>query len=445
LLVSLALLLGCGATPSDPINVLLLTVDTLRADHLSAYGYARQTSPAIDRLAEQGVLFQHAIVQRGGTWPSLTSILSLYPYTHGVRRNGDQLDASKKILAELLRERGYRTAAFLANMMSAPNRGFDHKPKLEKPRDRAATGASIEWLRAHADGPFFLWVHLMGPHDPYAPRKEFRSRFDTGYRGRLGGDRKTLVGIYRNRQRLSPAELAHIVSLYDGDIAEVDQRIGSILATLDELGLADSTLVVFASDHGEELYDHHYYFLHSESIYDSVLRVPLILRLPGRIPAGDVVAAPVESIDIAPTILELVGAPIPQAFEGKSLVDRIGTRPTRPASGQEDAAYSELVPGVYSVRTQRWHYIYNALKDDSLESRRPAHWKSRRVAVELEELYDIIRDPAETTNLAADNPVTADSLRERLWSWIRRGDRDYQPQDLQPEVQEELRALGYIQ
>ena len=154
----LFLVLGCGGETPRRLNVLLLTIDTLRADHLSCYGYARPTSPEIDRLAAQGVLFRNPIVQRGGTWPSLTSILtSMYPHSHGVRKNGEQLNASKKILAELLRDEGYATAAFLTNMISAPNRGFDEKQSFSREsRDAEAAGAAIRWLEENRNRRFFV-------------------------------------------------------------------------------------------------------------------------------------------------------------------------------------------------------------------------------------------------------------------------------------------------
>jgi arylsulfatase A-like enzyme len=441
-LAALLLMLGCGGETPRRLNVLLLTIDTLRADHLSCYGYERATSPEIDRLATQGVLFRNPIVQRGGTWPSLTSILtSMYPHSHGVRKNGEQLDASKKILAELLRGEGYATAAFLTNMISAPNRGFDEKQHFSrKSNDAEAAEAAIRWLEENRKRRFFVWVHLMGPHDPYAPSGRFARIFDTGYKGRLNGKRGTLERIQRQKRRLSERELAHIISLYDGDIVEVDQNIGTIVSSLDRLGLADHTLVVFTSDHGEELYEHNRYFFHSYSIYESVLRVPLVMRLPAGLPQGATVVAPVESIDIAPTILELLGIPLPGDFEGKSLANHILGQP----SDAEAVAFSELGPEIFSIRTERWHYIYNPLGLRAPTTRDRAKQAQPVFEIAREELYDALHDPRETTNLVREHPELAAQLRRRLRAWIETSGATYRPQELLPEAERELRALGYL-
>lgn len=431
-----ALLAGCGGPPAaGDVNVLLLTVDTVRADHLSSYGYARETTPSIDRLAAEGVLFSNVYAQRSGTWPSLTSILtSRHPRSHGVRANGEQLDPAVQTIAELLAARGYTTAAFLCNMINAPNRGFAEKQGFKTgDRDAAALRAVLPWLESNRDRSFFLWVHLMGPHDPYTPGRGFSRKFDTGYRGPLDGKRLTLDAIYQGRLRLSRRALAHIISRYDAKLAEVDSRVGAILDQLDRLDLADRTLVVFGSDHGEELYDHNFYFLHSASIYASALHVPLIVRLPGVLPAGARVDAVSENLDIAPTIFELLEVPTPAEFEGASLLGRIRGEKGEDAPGR---AISELGSGVYSLRTGRWHYIYN-----------PKGYRGQNgwFPVEREELYDVVSDPLEKRDLAAERRDVAHELWSDLDTWIGEGPDEYRPQALSPEVRDELRALGYIQ
>ncbi|MEE9608056.1 MAG: sulfatase [Myxococcota bacterium] len=452
LLLALLLASGCGegdAPPSqkgDPLNVLLISVDTLRADHLSSYGYKHETSPSIDHLAREGVLFRNAIAQRGGTWPSLTSILtSMYPRTHGVRNNGDRLSASNRILAELLLKRGYETGAFLTNMESAPNRGFEHKPEFPKgDRDEFATAEAIRWIQSRGDAAFFAWLHLLGPHDPYAAPRRLRRRFDTGYRGELDGRRKTLEAIHRERRELSRAELAHIVSLYDADIAQVDLQIAAVLSALEALGLSERTLVVLTSDHGEELYEHNHYFFHSYSIYESVLRVPLIMRLPGVISPRSRVDATVESIDIAPTVLDFLDIPIPDEFEGTSLRDRILAPGA--AGAQAGVAISDLGPGIYSIRTDRWHFIYNPRGYTSPIIRPDSRGDLGHFRIEAEELYDVREDPRETRNLVGERRDVAAPLRARLLEWIEGGgEESYRPAPLSPETEAELRALGYLE
>jgi arylsulfatase A-like enzyme len=362
-----------------------------------------------------------------------------------VRQNGEQLDASKRILAQELQGHGYATAAFLTNMINAPNRGFDQKQGFRDGGDAAATTAAIAWLREHAGERFFVWLHLLGPHDPYVPSAEYRERFPSGYHGRLDGSRKKLERIWKRKRDLTEAELAHVVSLYDGDVAETDDQVDRALRALSELGLDGSTLVVLTSDHGEELYEHNHYFFHSYSIYESVLHVPLMLRLPGALPAGLVVDRPVESVDIAPTILEVLGLPVPDAYEGESLLPRIGAADQGGASSNEAAAFSELGPEIFSIQTARWHYIYNPRGHTSPN---PEHLGRRDIRpyfnIEREELYDVVADPGETVNLAASRSDVAKALRERLVRWIEESDSDYRPGALLPEVEDELRALGYL-
>ncbi|MDJ0847346.1 MAG: sulfatase [Myxococcota bacterium] len=457
LLLALLAVLGCSAgSPPKPTHVLLLTIDTLRADHLGSYGYARSTSPHIDALAREGVLFSAAIVQRGATWPSLTSILtSLHPESHGVRQNGWPLPPTTPILSEHLREQGFRTAAFLTNMTSAPHRGFDHKETFEKEAsDGTATRAALAWLRANHDRPCFLWLHWLGPHDPYAPSPEFRRRFATPARRGVNGRRTTLERLHRERRKLAPADLAHIVSLYDAEVAQVDARVGEVLAALDELGLRETTLVVLTSDHGEELYDHQSYFFHSNSIYDSVLRVPLVLRFPGALPAGLVLDGPTESIDIAPTIWDLLGLPPPASYEGRSLLPRIRAAADGEADGDGEA-FSELGEHIRSIRTKRWHYLYNPREMPAPIPKQRALRAGESFTIEREELYDVLADPRETTNVVERHPDVAARLRRRIEERLARAaaapprapeaSAAPTPLDIPPETREELRRLGYLE
>ena len=368
----------------------------------------------------------------------------MYPRSHGVRANGMRLEASKRILAEWLQERGYATGAFLTNMTTAPHRGFDVKPEIPKGADRdlRATRAALRWIREPRERPFFAWLHLMAPHHPYRPRGPLPSGFDTGYRGALDGSHETLHGIYQRRDALTPAELAHLVSLYDADVVEADALVGLLLDGLERAGLADSTLVALVSDHGEELYEHNHYFFHSYSIYESVLRIPLILRLPGALPAGLRVSDVVESIDIAPTLLQLLEIPRPPGFEGSSLTARIlAGSDALPDAG---AAFSELGPGISSVRTERWHYIRNP---DGLTSPGTAEGDDGRqpyFEIAAEELYAVADDPRETRNLARERPEVAAALRQRLETWLGEGEDRYRVEPLRPETEAELRALGYL-
>jgi arylsulfatase A-like enzyme len=442
---ALLLLLGCGRGPND-FNLLLISIDTLRADHLSAYGYPRETSPHIEALAREGIRFANVHSQRAGTWPALTSLLtSLHPRTHGVRANGQILGPDRRNLAEMLLDQGYATAAFLTNMTTAPNRGFHLKQGFRgsRRRDEEATRAAIRWLGERPASKFFLWVHLMGPHEPYAPDPPYDTLFGPGYAGDLDGTRRTADRIHEQRRELSAVELDHIVSLYDGAIAQMDARVGRILAALDEEGLGEQTLVVLTSDHGEELYDHNYYLLHSWSIYRSVLHVPLIMRLPGVLPEGETLEAVVALLDVVPTILELMALPAPENLEGTSLVPRIRGLGSSPEAPGESIA--ELGPHIFAIRTDRWHYLYNPKQLSSPGARPSDDGQGGRFRIAREELYDVIADPGETRNLISEQPQVAAELRQRLLQWQGGEGGDYSALPIPEESQEELRALGYLQ
>jgi arylsulfatase A-like enzyme len=370
----------------------------------------------------------------------------MYPRSHGVRSNGDLLDRSKRTIAQFLRKRGFRTAALLTNMLTAKHRGFDEIVLFDDDekggRDAAAVANAVQWLRDHRGEKFFLWLHLMGPHDPYKPAPGYRESFDTGYVGPLSGSREILKKIHAHRRQLSERELAHVVSLYDAEILQVDARIRTVLDALDELDIASDTLVVFSSDHGEELYDHNSYFFHSWSIYESVLHVPLIFSFPGRLPRGKTVDAVVESIDLAPTMFELLGLPIPDDFEGTSLVPLFSG--DGDASVDLDAAYSELGPYIQSIRTDRWHYIYNPRRLSSPGARVKDTGRKGLFSIEREELYDLREDPEQKHNVVRDHPGVAAELRGRVLRWRRSDANHHRAHDLSPGVREELRALGYI-
>ena len=440
--------IACGLPSSSrqpELNVLLITIDTLRADHLSSYGYHRDTSPALDHLASEGVLFENAIVQQGATWPSVTSIMtSMYPGTHGVRENGMRLDASKRTLPEILQGEDYLTAAFITNMGTAPNRGFDTKRSFGRAGggDDGATSAARRWLKNHSSSRFFLWLHLLAPHVNYAPPPPFDKLFDNGYQGNLSGSRPDLVPITLSQKQLSSLEVGYIRSLYDGEVAYVDKNVDLVLRELEGLDLDETTLVVVTSDHGEELYDRNQYFFHSLSIYDSVLRVPLILRLPEVILANRRVPQVVQSIDIAPTILDLLGIAMPESFQGQSFSKML-------LSDHDDGvlatyAFSERGATVASVRSNRWRYVFNP-EEEALGLGRGVE-SDYSYRIEREELYDLQADPDETMNIIHEHPELGEKLRRLLVEWREETEvESHRDQEFDQATLDELRALGYIQ
>ncbi len=430
------------ARPIGP-NLLFITIDTLRADRLGCYGHPAPTSPTIDRLAGSGTRFEHCYAQRGLTWPSLTSIMtSLYPKTHGVLKNQWPLDGQFITLAEILKEQGYRTGAFLANFYYAPNRGFEVKKGGEVgDLDKTVTRDAMDWLGTldPKRDRFFMWVHYKNPHDPYTPPADMVSLFDSTYTGPFDGSRSVLDSIYVNRIDLDERDLAYINALYDAEIRTTDGYIDRLLKKLDRMGLTDSTLIVFGADHGEELYEHNYYFFHSCSMYDGVLRIPLIFNWPKVIPQGKVIEHQVESIDIVPTILELLKVPLRPEFEGQSAVPLIFGA----TNGASRPVFAERAGAIFSIRTPEWKYIYNPDGYHTYCSRSDDDVGAGYL-IAAEELYDVRRDRKELNNVVDDHRQVALELRAQILEWLNTNKRQHKEHKLTKEAEERLRALGYI-
>ncbi len=400
-------------------NVLLITLDTTRADRIGAYGYGPAETPRLDRLAEEGVLFEQVITPTAFTLPSHSSIMTgLYPPYHGMRLNGGSALADVQVtLAEQLAASGYRTgaviAAFVLDQRWGLSQGFevfeddiamepDQRLDLAGVQRRAdqVVDLGLEWLEKKDDRPFFAWFHLYDAHIPYDPPEAYATRF--GGRGLSG--------------------------LHDGEIAFADFHVGRALDWLEAQGLAENTVVVVVGDHGESLGDHgeneHGYF-----VYDATVRVPLIIRVPGADLEGIRVPAQVRTIDVLPTILDLVGVDAPQPLHGESLVPLM----LEPESRGPEYAYSESM----SVHLQYgWSALYSVRTADH-----------KFIDAPRAELYGLEDDPSETDNLFGDLPDVAEELRlvlKKLRDEIEAGAPEIQEADLDEETLGMLAALGYV-
>jgi choline-sulfatase len=408
---------GCrrAAPPLPPAgrpNILLVTIDTLRADRVGCYGHASAATPMLDALAARGVRFETVIAHVPLTGPSHASILSgLGPLGHGFRENaGFVLPAQVRSGAEDFRDAGYRTAAFVSafplDRRFGFDRGFevydDHLPKGNDPRRTpyverfadATTDAVLRWLEVSAawsgGRPFFLWVHYYDPHAPYEPPGEFAVRF-----------------------RTAP---------YDGEVAFADQQLGRLFRALEERGDLSRTLVVAMSDHGEGLGDHGE-ATHGLFVYDSTLRVPLIVAGPG-VAAGRVAPTVARGVDVLPTLVDYAGLPLRAELEGRSL------RPAIEGREMSDApAYAETL---YPQREFGWAPLFA--------------WRTARLKVieaPRPELYDLEKDPGETDNLApSDSARLAEMLRNL--EVARSRTVPSAAAEIDPEAVERLRALGYV-
>lgn len=407
--VALLLLAATGAgCRREPPNILLVSIDTMRRDHVSAYGYRRPTTPAIDRLAAEGALFENAWSTSSWTLPAhMSTFTGALPSTHQVEEETDRLPPGILTLAEHLRSNGFATAGFASHVfLGVPYgfaRGFDVYDVHVDQRADAVTRRAARWLARRPHRPFFLFVHYFDPHWSYDPPAEIARRFDPGYAGPAYGELEYLLGFSDPHTPLPPEIETRIFGLYDGEIRFADDQLGVLLDALRRDGVLDHTIVAVVSDHGEEFKDHGS-FGHGGSLYAEVARVPMALRYPPRVRRGTRVRPPVSLADIPATLTGLAGVPVPEAFrrEGSDLAPLL--------TGGDDGARHTLVLESTRVGPKRFALVTPGLRYQSRGTYRYDHVKRTlagivsplHVEVTLPEaLYDTDRDPREEHNLLA--------------------------------------------
>ncbi|MEM6792679.1 MAG: sulfatase [Acidobacteriota bacterium] len=450
-------------------NILLVTIDTLRADHLSVYGYERQTSPFLDRLASEGVRFASATVQWPKTGPSFASMLTAtYPSDNGIVRHvGIELPCEFRMLAEILQEQGYSSHAVVSNGAVASellyDQGFDSfidTWKMEVPEGVDPNGAgfvtdqALEALGRFApDKPYFLWVHYLDPHHPYAPPEPYRDRFQddaffdpteqisvadnpnqqmvqVGYRMVLDG--RTELDFYRAR--------------YDAEIAYADSQVERLLGGMEERGLLEKTLTVMTSDHGESLGEHYFYFDHGRFAFNTCQEVPLIMHYPGALEPR-VVDSPVPLIDLMPTLLEVADIELEQGryLQGHSLV---------PLLLGEEREEREIIFGEAGMALPNWQHSARQGKFKLIYAPNRSAQRFVGGVGNAFVLYDTEADPGETKDVKDQHPEIFESLRKELWLHTR--DEPFNAlidtsigtcrsgQGLDAETESQLKALGYL-
>ena len=450
-LLAAATVSGCAEEPHAPPpfdHLLMISIDTLRADFLGCYGHPYVQTPHIDRLAREGLLFEQHVSVAPETLPSHMSLMTgNYPRTHGTPRNRFIVRDENVMFAERLRGRGFDTAAFIAALPLSHHfnfdQGFDHfdePPRLPGRRNaRAVTDAALEWLRAGEFGPSFVFVHYFDVHAPY----ENGEPYDSMYRQGASDARRPRTGeVARALRQGSPeaqALTATSRAYYAGGVSFVDEQIGRLLEGLRELDLLDRTLIVVTSDHGESMDVHPLeYWNHGLSVFDEALRTPLILRFPGAWNGGTRIGHLVANIDVMPTLLELLDLPLPPGIEGRSFLSLLqgGSDPVREAVFVE--ATKPAVPAF--EEGTKW------TNERKMRGIRTASWKLVYLpSAERYQLYDVGSDPDETNDLAQSAPDQRllEELRERLEAWAGDSVQPTVPATLDAQVREQLRALGY--
>lgn len=427
---------------NKPVNVIIISLETTRADHLSCYGYTRKTSPNLDQLAKEGVLFEQMFAQRGQTWPSLASIMtSTYPVVHQVRKNGHFLPQNILTIAEIFKQKKYQTVAFLTNAKNVQWKGFDliKTAPGEFQRDELMTDEAIRWIENHHSKPFYLWLHLWQPHKPYQPPPPYNQIFNPNYDGIIDGRSEQTDDLVLSKKLISPEDLNQIVSLYDGSILYADYQIGKLLDQLNELELKENTVICFIADHGEDLYEHHQYFYHSASVYDSSLHIPCIIRFPGNAWKNIKYSPIVESIDLMPTLLGFLDWKIPHDFLGENLY------PFNRQQNSKNYAISEYRDQILTIRTKDYRYIYNPNEHHPIEIEGATEIS---YPIQKEELYAHPQDYSEQNNLILTHSVVINKLSKRLFNWpffeLWNKGEIAQNQAVPEHIQKHLKSLGYV-
>jgi arylsulfatase A-like enzyme len=430
-------------------------VDTLRADHLSAYGYERETSPYLERLAKESVLFRTAVTAYTKTTPSFAALFTGKPaFATGMSRQSVSYFPNFNFtLAELLKNKGYTTVGLVSNATLTPycnyDDGFDQYFELWRKRsfkevtgayDRAdrVTQEGIRWLKQNHSKKFFMWIHYTDPHSPYDAPAPYSDWFmKDAYTDRFADIPIEKIKWQSRLENRSDPDF--YIAKYDGEIRFTDEQIRIFLEEVERLGLKRNTLLIFTADHGESMTEHGNYFDHGKFAYETLARVPLMIRYPREISQVNSLSEMVSLIDIFPTVLDFLGLPTPEGVEGRSLKPALTVR-------EEETSFSPaFIESNYqkSLRTGDWKIIWNATND-------PDWKKVSNNKTDSFELYHLSQDPEETQNLIGRGLAIEAELKQALGFWMGRlesgaaSQRVVATKELDPETLEKLKSLGYI-
>ncbi|MGH0032770.1 MAG: sulfatase [Myxococcota bacterium] len=446
-------------------NVLFVLFDTLRPDRTEPYGADSPRTPHLRRLAERGVVFENAFSTAPWTSPSVASMLTgVHATVHRVRGppwSGDPkapiLPVSLPYLPELLSREGWATAAVVNNPMIAPSygfdRGFDRADAYFTERDTVVETlrtpqeqADAVWDRFVAptversgDRPFFVYLHEIDPHNPYAPPPPFDTMYDPDYAGDVETFTIHHIARYNAGAPRSEADLRHVKALYQGEVTFMDAYLGRILERLSQSGLAEDTLLVFTSDHGEG-FGEHGLFGHGVTLHEEMVRVPVLLSLPGVLPEGRRVTAPFQLLDLTPTLLDLLGIDAPPEMQGHSLLPWVGAQ-TPPSAPPRPLFFRAFFVGRFNADAVRYGDWKLQRHNDDLEG----GTKAKRY-----ELFNLRADALEKRDRWARRPIVGHTLRQMLeWQHLQDAKIEVvvEKEAAAPDAAmlEQLRELGYVE
>jgi arylsulfatase A-like enzyme len=453
LLVAIAGPGGCSARPDAPRHVVLISVDTLRRDHVSSYGYARETTPNIDAFARDAVIFETALAAHTNTAPSHASMLTgQYPPTHGIVRNGHRLGEGVRTLPQILADHGFTSAGFISGYtlrakLTGLDRGFDFYD------DRAGFSVPAEttfdrvepWLasRDPQEERIFVFFHLFDPHAPYQAPEPFAGRFMPDGQPYRFGPKAATARVRRGQA--DDGEADELVTRYDDEIAYADHYVGRFLDALEQHGYWDDALVILLSDHGETLVDRAHQFDHGGRVYEEQVLVPLIVRFPGGRFGGQRIEVPAHHVDLLPTVLDSLGLAIPEETQGRSLLDAIAS----PRFGLGEPPERPLVSLARPVPRRVPEVRAKKVKEGLIGGLRTDRWKLIAYPTkrgQTHQLFDLDDDPMEKTDLAGARPDVVETLALVLAKWWEQtGAGEPSAPELSAEDEAALRALGYLE
>ena len=413
--------------------VVLVSIDTLRRDHVSVYGYEHRTTPGLERFAAEGIVFDDAVSTSSWTLPAHASLLtSLYPSAHGGTGVDVAIHDGLPAIPGILREQGFFTQSVVTQIYLSKKyglgAGFDALHWMQEARASEVTDRAIKFLASHHHDDFFLFLHYFDPHFHYEPPPPFDREFDPDYEGNVTGNYWEFREL---ADTLEPHDLDHILALYDGEIRYVDHELDRFFDEMKRLERFDDALIVVTSDHGEEFLEHGR-FGHPSQLYEELIRVPLLLKLPGGETGGRRVSRQTSLIDVAPTMLDILDLPIPSGFQGTNLLAK--PEESRSLVWSEVGRPSGTPP--YQVSVRRGAGGPKLI------------FKEGPSTIEHVELYALGDDPWETTDRSAENTDAIGRAQKQLALFLTRmaegHARDTMPADISPEHLERLRALGYV-
>ncbi len=428
---------GCGKRRRGKRpNIILIVLDTLRADHLGCYGYNRPTSPTLDKLASEGVLFEDASAPSPWTLPSHGSLLTGF-YPSRLSLNGElrPLPSDVETLATVLLQHDLGTAAFVNSFYLSRKFGFDKgfEEFLFLPENHSPPGAApeivklaIKWLQKHRNEQFYLFLHFFDVHSGYRSMPWYERQFTGSYYGSVDGSTAQLLAFREGKFSLNKNDIKHLVALYDAGIRQLDDQLQKLFDFLQQRGLLENSFLIVTSDHGEEFLDHGG-VLHGRTQYQELIKVPLIIRGPD-IPQAQRIKDMVSLVDIMPTVLSVLDIPSATAFEGCSispLWQKGGAKlPDRFIFAEAD---------------------HNNVKDNIKRAvRHPQYKLHYDLLSEKYELYDLANDPKESVNITSEQTAMTSLLSEELKKFMRNYKAGERPVLLSPEDIKKLKSLGYL-